>query len=156
MTSWLVVLLVGLPIPQSAAAVREPQALELSLSDTPGWSIDVAPSGHVTRSEFAPPGPMGPAWISPEARKRLRSLLTAQHFFSLQRQYGVCVVDGRERRISATLDGRRHDVILCNLRPGDSGSDARALLRVWYGGLAELAKDVRIEKDDARVLDERK
>ena len=60
------------------------------------------------------------------------------------------------RMITATLNGRRHDILLCDLPARGAGSQARAVLRVWYGALSVLAEGVQIEKNDARVLEERK
>jgi len=98
--------------------------------------------------------PLGLRHLSPEARQRLRALLAEQRFFSLQQEYGECVIDGRELRISATLNGRRHDVLLCDLpSKGRTGPDVRALLRVWYGALQVLADSVRVENNDARILE---
>jgi hypothetical protein len=152
----MICLVLALQATPSASAVEAPQHLELRLSDTDGmariWSIEVIPSGEVTRVGDAP---LGPRHLPPEARERLRSLLATQQFFTLDRAYGRCAIDGRQRMITAKLNGKRHAILLCDLPSTGAGADSRALLRVWYGALEVLAERVQIERDDARILEQR-
>jgi hypothetical protein len=151
----VMVFLLALQAPQDRPATGGPQHLELRLFETNGmasnWWIDMIPSGEVSRGGDAP---LGPRYVSPEARQRLRTLLAKEKFFTLAEEYGGCPIDGRMRIITAVLNGRRHAVVLCDLPVKGAGAAARRLLRVWYGALTALVDDVRIEKNDALVLHE--
>ena len=150
------VLLLAIGAAEQGAVGVEPQHLELRLFETNGmasnWWIDMLPSGQVSRGGDAP---LGPRHVSPEARQRLRTLLTKEKFFALAEEYGGCPIDGRMRIITATLNGRRQAVVLCDLPARGAGAAARRLLRVWYGALTALADDVRVEKNDGLVLNDR-
>lgn len=96
----------------------------------------------------------GRVHISAAGRARLRGLLSREQFFELR----CCVrpVDLGERRITAELDGRQHSVAFLDV---DSSAvpvrDAQAVLRVWYGVLAEATTDgkVSVLPEDQRVLE---
>jgi hypothetical protein len=96
----------------------------------------------------------GRVHISAAGRARLRDLLLREQFFELR----CCAmpVDLGERRITAELDGRHHVVAFLDLdRPGVPVRDAQAVLRTWYGALAEVATDgkVSVLPEDQRVLE---
>ena len=146
---WMLLPLTGVAGPATPAT-----HLELEISDTNGmamfWSIKIAPSGEVTRDGDSP---LGPQRLSVAARDRLKTLLSREQFFALNRAYGIPVVEGRWRMISATLDGRRHAVLLYDLpTEGKSEAGVQAALRVWYGALQEATDGVRVEKNDSRIL----
>jgi hypothetical protein len=145
------------PAPFAEATSAGPRHLELRLVDTNGmasyWSIALASSGTVTRVGEVP---RGPQHLSPADLDHIRVLLQSQRFFSLLSGYGACPVDGRMRMLTAILDSERNDVVLCDLPSEGAGSQARALLRVWYGALAIVAPDVQVEPKDALVLEEEK
>jgi hypothetical protein len=151
--AWACVLLPLTVVTGTAGATH----LRLDISDehgmTASWSIHVAPSGEVTRDGDSP---VGPQQLSVEARARLNALVSHERFFALNRAYGVPIVEGHWRTITATLDGKRHTVLLYDLpAQGDPGPGVRAALRTWYGILREVAGGVPVETNDARIIGEK-
>ncbi len=145
----------------SEGPVVSPQHLEVRVADWRHWAtgsffLDMVPAGEVTRRGDAP---LGPKWIDPTTRQRLRDVLAQEQFFRLKRSYGVEVVDGRVREITIVLGKQRNSVIINDLT--DSARPAAEIgraLRVWYAVLQALSDpgSIQTEPQDRLFLGERK
>ena len=126
----------------SAAAQLPDNGLDLRLEEWPGMRpevmrpmvVRVRPSGEVTREGDSP---LGPAYVDPAVRARLRSLLTDEGFFDLPRQPEKCPVDGGFNKIVATIGRRHHEVIFCGVHTDKRA--VRSLIRIWYPALSSLS-----------------
>ena len=115
------------------------------------WLLRVGFEGEVEASGDLNPGLSAPPKkLTSSAQARLEALIDGERFFD--RPYGsiTCPPDFGGRVISAWRGRKQRSVSFCGVEPANiAPSDARSLLRVWYGVLTIVANGKRVPVADA-------
>ena len=119
------------------------------------WSLRIGFEGEIDAAgNLNPALPQPSKPLTPAAHTRLEALLDKERFFDRQYRTIWCAPDIGARVIRARRGTTQRSVSFCLDGPDVAVSEARSLLRVWYGVLSTVAdgKTVPVSDLDKRLL----
>jgi len=119
------------------------------------WSLRIGFKGEIDAAGNLNPGVPEPSTrLTPAAHTRVEALLDKERFFVRQYRTTWCAPDIGARMIKAWRGTTQRSVSFCLDGPDVAVSEARSLLRVWYGVLSIVAdgKTVPVSDPDKRLL----